>query len=128
MSRQKPNIDLTTINLVKDRSEFKGFVLEVIKDTFIYQFTPNDISLDGTGKLFTLYLYNKRLIIDNLELDDYRDYIDIYLFGVKQPQDRYSVTTNDTDIIIQFNVDITRVPQEVTKNDFVVKGKIAEIV
>ena len=128
MSRQKPNIDLTTINLVKDRSEFKGFVLEVIKDTFIYQFTPSDISLDGTGKLFTLYLYNKRLIIDNLELDDYRDYIDIYLFGVKQPQDRYSVTTNDTDIIIQFNFDITRVPQEVTKNDFVVKGKIAEIV
>lgn len=127
MSRKKPNIDLTTTTLVKDRKEFKDFVLSVIKDTFIYQLAPSQISLDETGKLFTLYLYNKRLVIDTLELDNYADYIDIYLFGVKQPQDRYTVTLDDPNIVIQFIVDITRLPQDVIATDFLVKGKIVEI-
>jgi hypothetical protein len=127
MARKKPNIDLTTTTLVKDRREFKDFVLSVIKDTFIYQLVPSEISLDETGKLFTLYLYNKRLIIDALELDNYSDYIDIYLYGVKQPQDRYTVTLDDPNIVIQFNVDITRLPQDVIATDFLIKGKIVEI-
>jgi hypothetical protein len=127
MARKKPNIDFTTTTVVKDRKEFKDFVLSVVKDTFIYQFVPNELGLDETGKLFTLYLYNKRLIIDALELDNYSDYIDIYLYGVKQPQDRYTVTLDDPNIVIQFNVDITRLPQDVIATDFLIKGKIVEI-
>ena len=127
MARKKSNIDYTTTTVVKDRKEFKDFVLSVVKDTFIYQLVPNAISLDGTGKLFTLYLYNKRLIIDALELDNYSDYIDIYLYGVKQPQDRYTVTLANPNIVIQFNVDITRLPQDVIAADFLIKGKIVEI-
>jgi hypothetical protein len=127
MARPKPNIDITSANLVKDRQEFQNFILDVIKDTFIYSYTPNQITLDVTNTLFTLYLYNKSLLVDTLEVDNVADYVDVYLFGVKQPQDRYTVLTNDSDIIIQFNVDITRIPQDVVVTDFLIKGKIVEI-
>jgi len=127
MARPKPNIDITSANLVKDRQEFQNFILDVIKDTFIYSYTPNEIALDVTNTLFTLYLYNKSLLVDTLEVDNVADYVDVYLFGVKQPQDRYTVLTNDSDIIIQFNVDITRIPQDVVVTDFLIKGKIVEI-
>ena len=127
MARPKPNIDITSANLVKDRQEFQNFILDVIKDTFIYSYTPNQIALDVTNTLFTLYLYNKSLLVDTLEVDNVADYVDVYLFGVKQPQDRYTVSTNDSDIIIQFNVDITRIPQDVVVTDFLIKGKIVEI-
>jgi hypothetical protein len=127
MARPKPNIDITSANLVKDRQEFQNFILDVIKYTFIYSYTPNQIALDVTNTLFTLYLYNKSLLVDTLEVDNVADYVDVYLFGVKQPQDRYTVLTNDSDIIIQFNVDITRIPQDVVVTDFLIKGKIVEI-
>jgi hypothetical protein len=112
----------------RDRTEFRNFVTDVIIDTFIYKYTPTSISLDGTGKLFTLNLLNKRFIIDILEVDNVKDYIDVYLFGVTQPQDRYEVVVDDTDIIITFTVDITRLPADVIRTDFEIKGKIAEIV
>jgi hypothetical protein len=35
---------------------------------------------------------------------------------------------DDTDIIITFTVDITRLPADVVRTDFEIKGKIAEIV
>jgi hypothetical protein len=127
MARQKPNIDITTTSLLKDRQEFQNFILDVIKDTFIYTYTPNHIELDGTNTLFTLYLYNKSLLVDTLEVDNVADYVEVYLFGVKQPQDRYSVSTTDSDIIIQFNIDITRIPQDVVTTDFLIKGKIVVI-
>jgi hypothetical protein len=128
MSRQVPNIDIKTPNLIQNRQEFKSFVLKVITDTFIYQVTPDHIALDGTGKLFTLYLYNKRLIEETLQLEDYRDYVDVYLFGVKQPQSRYNVTFDGLNITIVFNQDITRVPEDVVNTDFLIKGKIVDIV
>jgi len=128
MSRQKPNIAINDVNSNRDKAEFKSFILKVITDTFVYQFVPYEISLDETGKLFTLYLYNKRLVIDLLELDNYADYVDVYLFGVKQPQNRYSVTSDGVNIVITFNVDITRVPEDVKNTDFLIKGKIVEIV
>ena len=43
----KPNIDLGTITKRRDRESFRNFVLEVIDDTFIYEFIPTSISLDG---------------------------------------------------------------------------------
>jgi hypothetical protein len=99
----------------------------VNKDTFIYSYFPNTIELNEDKTLFTLTLLNKKFIIDILELDNVKDYIDVYLFGVKQPQERYNVVSEGNNIIVTFIVDITRVPQDVKTTDFEIKGKIAEI-
>jgi hypothetical protein len=125
--RRTPNIDLGTTLKKRDREGFKQFVLNVNTDTFIYNYVPNSISLRD-DIYFTLYLTNKRFIVDILELDNVSAYIDVYLFGVKQPQDRYTATVDGTAIIIEFIEDITRVPADVLATDFQIKGKIAEIV
>jgi hypothetical protein len=127
MSRKIPNIDLGTNLKQRDRLGFKQFVLQVNTDTFIYSYFPNQIEVNDEI-YFTLYLINKRFIFDILEVDNVKDYIDVYLYGVKQPQDRYSVSVTDTDIIIIFTADITRLPKDVNATDFEIKGKIAEIV
>jgi hypothetical protein len=127
MSRRVPNIDLGTTLKKRDRLGFKQFVLNVNTDTFIYSYTPNEIVLND-DIYFTLYLLNKRFVFDLLEVDNINDYVDVYLFGVKQPQDRYNVTVTGDNIIITFTADITRVPADVRANDFEIKGKIAEIV
>ena len=127
MARQKPNININNSNLPGDREQLKSLILKAITDTFVYEYTPNHIELDESGKLFRLYLYNKHLIEDILQIDNYADYVDVYLYGVKQPNSRYSVTFNDTDILIEFNVDITRLPADVVSSDFLIKGKIAVI-
>ena len=72
-------------------------------------------------------LNNKRFIVDILEVDNIKDYIDIYLYGVKQPQNRYDVIVDGNNIIVTFVADITRLPNEVSANDFESKGKIVEI-
>ena len=126
MSRPLPNINIASTLKKRDRLGFKDFVLQVNTDTFVYQYTPNSIELTD-GVYFILYLTNKRFIFDILEVDNVKDYVDVYLYGVKQPQDRYDAIVTNTDIIITFVVDITRLPAEVTANDFEVKGKIAEI-
>jgi hypothetical protein len=72
-------------------------------------------------------LRNKKFIIDTLVVDVIEDYIDVYLYGVRQPQDRYNVSIVGNDIIITFVEDITRVPQDVIASDFKVKGKIVEV-
>jgi hypothetical protein len=127
MSRKVPNIDLGTTLKKRDRLGFKEFVLNVNTDTFIYSYIPNQIVLSD-DIYFTLYLRNKRFVFDLLEVDNVSDYVDVYLFGVKQPQDRYNVSVTDVDIIITFTVDITRAPKDVIASDFEIKGKIAEIV
>ncbi len=127
MARKLPNIN-RAINLQKrNREEFKQFVLNVNIDTFIYSFSPNYISLDGSGQLFTLFLLNKKFNIDILEIDSVKDYIDVYLFGVKQPQDRYEVDWNDNNIEVTFTQSITLAPASVVATDFEIKGKISEI-
>jgi hypothetical protein len=112
---------------LRDRLGFKQFVLKVNSDTFIYTYTPNLISLDESGRLFTLTLLNKKFIFDILEVDNVKDYIDVYLFGIKQPQDKYGVESNGNNIIVTFTSDVTRLPNEVNTTDFEIKGKIAEI-
>jgi len=126
MSRPLPNINIASTLKKRDRLGFKDFVLQVNTDTFIYQYTPNSIQLTD-GVYFTLYLRNKRFIFDILEVDNVKDYVDVYLYGVKQPQDRYNAIVTDTDIIITFTADITRLPAEVKAADFEIKGKIADI-
>ena len=61
------------------------------------------------------------------ETRNIKDYIDIYLYGVKQPQNRYEVLVDGNNIIVTFVADVTRLPNEVSANDFEIKGKIAEI-
>ena len=126
MARRKPNIDVGSITTKRDRESFKNFVLEVIEDTFIFEITPTSISLDG--ELFTLVLNGYRFVYEDLVVADSKDYIDVYLYGVKQTSDKYGVTFNDTSITISFYESITRVPAEVERTDFEIKGKIAEII
>lgn len=126
MARRTPNILIDTTQKLRDRLGFKEFVLQVNKETFIYQFNPNTISVEG-GIYFTLNLNNKRFIVDILEVDNIKDYIDIYLYGVKQPQNRYEVLIDGNNIIVTFVADVTRLPNEVSANDFEIKGKIVEI-
>ena len=126
MRRSVPNIDIDTTQKLRDRSAFKDFVLQVNTDTFTYSYNPTTIQVEN-DIYFTLILENKRFIFDILELDDVTDYIDVYLFGVKQPQDRYSARYENNNIIVTFTADITRLPNEVRTVDFEIKGKIAEI-
>ena len=128
MARTVPNINIDTTQKLRDRAGFKEFVLQVNTDTFIYSYNPSILQLDETGRLFTLTLQNKRFIFDILELDNVSDYIDVYLFGVKQPQDRYDAEVSGNNIIVTFIADITRLPNEVKAADFEIKGKIAEVV
>lgn len=126
MARRTPNILIDTTQKLRDRAAFKEFVLQVNKETFIYQFRPTSISVSD-NIYFTLNLNNKRFIVDILEVDNIKDYIDIYLYGVKQPQNRYDVNVDGNNIIVTFVADITRLPNEVSANDFEIKGKIVEI-
>jgi len=126
MARTLPNISVDTTQKLRDRAGFREFVLKVNADTFIFSFIPDIIEVNNQI-YFTLTLLNKRFIFDILEVDDVRDYVDVYLFGIKQPQDRYNIVVNGNNIIVTFVADITRLPKEVTAADFEIKGKIAEI-
>ena len=142
-TRPKPNIDLGNITKRRDRLSFKNFVLEVIEDTFINEFTPTSISLNG--ELFTLVLgpvdnstpsdgdytdygdiKGYRFVYEDLVVADSKDYLDVYLYGVKQSEN-YNVGFDDTSITISFTESITRVPADVVETDFEIKGKIEEI-
>ena len=57
-----------------------------------------------------------------MQIDDVRDYVDVYLFGVKQPQDRYEVVVDGNNIRTTFTVDITRLPEDVLTTDFEIKS------
>ena len=127
MARSTPNINIDTTQKLRDRLGFKQFVLQVNTDTFIYNYIPSTIELNEDGRLITLTLINKKFIFDILELDDVSDYVDVYLFGIKQPQDKYGVESNENNIIVTFTSDVTRLPNEVNTTDFEIKGKIAEI-
>ena len=128
MARQIPNINRGNFLIQTERLAFKQFVLKVNTDTFIYTYNPNTLVLDETGRLLTLTLLNKKFIFDLLQIDDVKDYVDVYLFGVKQPQDRYDVYVEGNNIIVTFISDVTRLPNEVNEIDFDIKGKIAEII
>ena len=125
MRRKVPNINIGSTTIQRDRESFKNFVLDVITDTFIYEYSPTSISL--AGELFTLQLNGYRFVYEDLQVDDVKDYIDVYLYGVKQPDERYSVTFTSTSITITFNQSITRVPADVVRTDFEIKGKILEV-
>ena len=160
MSRKVPKIYAGNTVKKRDRQSFKTFVLEVIKDTFINEFAPTSSSLDAsTQKLFTLFLGEKdgnddgdlldrvdiggyRFNYEDLQVDNAYDYLDVYLYGIKQDRIKYNVKLFDgvgtelttgqyasgsKEIRMVFNEDITRVPLEVPTDAFIIKGKIVEI-
>ena len=160
MSRKVPKIYAGNTVKKRDRLSFKNFVLEVVKDTFINEFVPTSSSLDSdTQKLFTLFLGEKdgnddgdlldrvdiggyRFNYEDLQVDNAYDYIDIYLYGVKQDKSKYNVKLFDgegteltsgqyasgsKEIRMIFDEDITRVPLDVPLDAFTIKGKIVEI-
>lgn len=139
MGRGLPNIDNSATLKRRDREGFKTFVTTVVTDSFIYEHLPTSVSLyDVDEILFRVVLENKRFVYEQLAVDNIKDYIDVYLYGVKQPQDRYQVTgsfadVEGTDIVINFIEDITRVPTAVVDEfnteieTFVIKGKIVDV-
>jgi len=127
MGRNIPNIDRGNDLVKKRRLEFKNFVLKVNTDTFIFSHVPDLIEVTNQV-FFTLTLLNKKFLFDILEIDDVRDYVDVYLFGVKQPQNRYNIEVSGNNIIVTFDADITRLPNEVQASAFEIRGKIVEIV
>ena len=118
MTKVKPNI----VTPFDDKQRFKNLVLEVISDTSIFTHIPDSISL--SGNLFTLTLSNKKFVYEDIKVDDLSDYVDVYLQGIKKTADTYSVTDNGSDIIINFNQNITLRPRDIVNTDFSVKGKI----
>jgi hypothetical protein len=127
MSRKLPNINIDTTQRLRDRLGFREFVLQVNKETFTFNYVPDLMEVEN-DIYFKLTLTNKRFVIDILEVDNIKDYIDIYLYGVKQPQNRYGIEIVGNNIIVTFVADITRLPKEVKAADFEIKGKIVEIV
>jgi hypothetical protein len=129
MARKKPIVNIGSTQKKRDREFFKNFVLEVIEDTFINEFIPTSISLDvETETLFTLVLNGYRFVYEDLVVSDSKDYLDVYLYGVKQIEN-YDVTFDSTSITITFTESITLKPTDgVVAGDFNIKGKITEIV
>lgn len=122
MSKPRPNIPVVPFN---DRTRYKNLVLEVLDDMVVYTYQPDSISLNGV--LFTLTLSNKKFVYEEIKVDDISEYVDVYLQGVKKTANTYSVSVSGNDILLVFNQAITLNPQLITKEDFVVKGKIVEI-
>ena len=118
MSKVKPNI-VTPFN---DRERFKSLVQEVINDMTIFTVVPDSIVLNGD--LFTLTLSNKKIIFEEIKVDNLSEYIDVYLQGIKKYADSYNVIDNGSDIIITFTESITFTPSLIVVGDFLVKGKI----
>jgi len=65
MARKSPNILIDTTQRLRDRLGFKEFVLQVNKETFVYQFAPTSITVSD-NIYFTLNLNNKRFIVLHL--------------------------------------------------------------
>jgi len=127
MARIKPNIDVLSKFGNKYRQDFKELVLRVNTDTFLYEDNPTELELID-GIFFRLYLRDKRFIEEALVVDIPSDYVDVSLFGVRQAKTRYTIEVSGNDIVITFNENITRIPQDVNVTDFKIKGKITEVV
>jgi hypothetical protein len=118
MIKPKPNV----IVPFNDKLRVKNLVLEVINDSWIYQHTPDSISLNG--ELFTLTFLDKKFVFEDIKVDNLSDYVDVFLQGLKRTADQYSVIDNGSNIVITFNQSIAFRPDLITASDFFVKGKI----
>lgn len=120
MSKIKPNI-ITPHNGI---SNARSLVNSVINDFFIYSHTPDSLSLNGD--FFTLILNNKKFVYQEVKIDSDSDYINIYLQGVLKDKNGYTVIDDGTNVVIKFKEKITLRPEDVSVNDFEVRGKIVD--
>ena len=125
MSRPVPHKMMPPV-LTQVRTEFHKFVTEVILDTFSIHRCPTTLTLIDIDK-FELTLVDYRFNVDILEVDNIYDYINVYLFGVKQNHLLYNVTIVNGAIVITFNTSITRTPNSVISTDFDIYAKIIAI-
>lgn len=124
MSRPRPNIRIPSVK--KSRQVFEDFVLEVIEDSLRFEFIPDIIQLVN-NELFVLTLTNKKFIEDTLKVDVPSDYVKIYLLSIEQPQDKYIIVQTGNNIVITFNEPITRLPENVVKENFKIRGRITQV-
>ena len=102
---------------------------------------PKDGNSDG-DLLDRVDILGYRFTYEELQVDNAYDYLDVFLYGVKQDRSKYDVKLFDgagteltsgqyasgsKEIRMVFNEDITRVPLEVPIDAFTIKGKIVEI-
>ena len=120
--RPKPNISKMPYD---NRSRLKNLIQEVVKDVTLYPHTPDQLVLiDG---LITLVLWNKKFLVEEMKISTPKDYTDVYLQGIKQSSNIYDIGVNAENIIITFGDMISYTQEELTTNDFLVKGKIVSI-
>jgi hypothetical protein len=124
MARVKPNINIPSGR--RDKQGFINFVREIVEDSFLFDFTPDELQLVN-GELFILTLTDKKFIEDTLKVDVPQDYVKIYLYSIEQAQDRYTITQSGNNIVITFTEQITRLPQNVVKENFRIKGRITQV-
>lgn len=120
--RVKPNIPKMPYN---NRGRLKTLINEVIEDTSLYPHIPDQLIL--LDDLITLVLWNKKFMIEEMKVDNPKDYIDIYLQGIKQSSNIYDIGVNGENIVITFGQQIVLFQNQLTINDFLVKGKIVSI-
>ena len=124
MARVKPNINIPSGK--RDRQTFINYVRAVVEDSFLFEYVPNELELVN-GELFILTLTDKKFIEDTLKVDISQDYVKIYLFSVEQPQDKYVINQVGNNIVVEFNQSIARLPQNVVKENFRIKGRITQV-
>ncbi len=120
--RQKPNIPKMPYD---NRGRIKTLINNVIEDVNLYPHTPDQlVIIDG---LITLVLWDKKFLVEEMKVSVPKDYTDIYLQGIKQSSNIYDIGINGNNIVITFGDTLGYNQNELTKNDFLVKGKIVSI-
>ena len=79
------------------------------------------VTLDG---FITLTLVNKKFVFQDVAVDRLIDYVDVFVTGLKQKDDSYSVTDNGSNIVITFTESIGLDDSLYSADDFEIKGKI----
>ena len=120
--RVKPNIPKMPYD---NRGRLKTLINNVVSDVTLYPHIPDQVIL--LDDLITLVLWDKRFLFEEMKIDNPKDYTDIYLQGIKQSSNIYDIGINGNNIVITFGDQISYTQNELTKNDFLVKGKIVSI-
>lgn len=117
--RATPEVGAIPVN---DKATYHNIIVDVLIDTFIREYHPDTLEVID-GLYFKLTFLNKKLMTYSYEVGSLTDYIDVYIYSVKQPSNRYAVSQVGNDLVILFIADITHEPIEVLATDFIVRAK-----
>ena len=70
--RKKPDLVMP----INDKGKVNDFAQNVFDDMFVTNHTPDSITLSGV--LFILTLSDKKIIYEELKVDNHSDFVDIY--------------------------------------------------